>query len=445
MAGAEQAALGVLPAHERLDPAHAAGAQLGLRLVVEHELAGLEGGAELAHQREPLAAVVVAPGEVDLVAGAHALGLVHRDVGALQQPHGVRRVVGVERDADAGVDVHVDAADRERLLERRAQAQPRGAGGRLVAGLEDDRELVAAEARERVVAAQQGLQARADLAQHLVAGVVPERVVELLEAVEVDQQQRQLVAVVLGRRDRGVQRVDEVAPVAEPGEVVGERLRLRLAQALDDGQPGARHAGEHGGGGEPDGDRVDLGELAGGEQAQRDRGEREDRGEHDRAELLARPRRRLGQPRGGGHRDRRDRREPRARGQRRQAGEREQQRAPGPPAAEPEAGRHAGGADHRRGVGAERHGERRGGGAAHGRVEPRQPVDPSELRQHEQRDGDGGEPAARDQRPLDVRQLAGAGHRERDREGGAPGARAAAAHGGTCTRERPRQQEGARD
>ena len=66
----------------------------------------------------------------------------------------------------------------------------RGAG--LVAGVEHDRELVAAEPRERVARPQRLLQARADLAQHLVAGVMPERVVELLEAVEVDQQQRDL-------------------------------------------------------------------------------------------------------------------------------------------------------------------------------------------------------------------------------------------------------------
>ena len=59
------------------------------------------------------------------------------------------------------------------------------------------------------------LEARADLAQHLVAGVVAERVVELLEAVEVDQQQRELVALLVRRLDRGVQRVDEVAAVGE--------------------------------------------------------------------------------------------------------------------------------------------------------------------------------------------------------------------------------------
>ena len=84
-------------------------------------------------------------------------------------------------------------------------------------GLQHDRELVAAQPGERVLVAQQLAQPRADLPQHLVARVVAERVVELLEAVEVDEQQRELPAVL----DRGSQAVHEVAAVAQPGEVVG--------------------------------------------------------------------------------------------------------------------------------------------------------------------------------------------------------------------------------
>jgi len=50
-------------------------------------------------------------------------------------------------------------------------------------------ELVPAEARQRVTAAQHPAQPLGDVAQQRVAVVVPERVVDLLEAVEVDQQQ----------------------------------------------------------------------------------------------------------------------------------------------------------------------------------------------------------------------------------------------------------------
>ena len=98
------------------------------------------------------------------MAGARALGLVHRDVGALEQPERVVAVLGEERDADAGVDVHADPADPERALQRGAQPQAGGARRRLVAGVQHDRELVAAEPRERVAGPQRVLQPRTDLA-----------------------------------------------------------------------------------------------------------------------------------------------------------------------------------------------------------------------------------------------------------------------------------------
>ena len=223
---------------------------------------------------------------------------------------------GEERDADAGVDVDADAADREGVLERRAQPQPGGARRRLVAGLEDDRELVAAEPCERVVVAQQLLQARADLAQHLVAGVVAERVVELLEAVEVDQQQRQL-GVVLGPRDRGVQRVDEVAAVPEAGEAVGARLRAAVAQALDHRRPARafptrtvadRQAHAH---------RVEVVELPDREQPECDEHKPKDRAQHRPAKRrprfaasLAPPHRRYQQRDGRDHHTRAKQRQP---------------------------------------------------------------------------------------------------------------------------------------
>src|SRR3954467_5906819 len=202
--GAEHAADRMVPAYERLDAVDGSRPQVGLRLIVQDELPRLQRRPQLADEWEPLTAVVVATGEVDLVARAHALGLVHRDVRALEQPHRVVRVGGEQRDADARIDVDLDAADGEGLLERRAEAQPRGAGRRLVAGLEDHGELVAAEPRERVLAPEQILEARADLTQHLVTRVMAERVVELLEAVEVDEQQRELCAPRPRVRDGGV-------------------------------------------------------------------------------------------------------------------------------------------------------------------------------------------------------------------------------------------------
>ena len=71
--------------------------------------------------------------------------------------------------------------------------------GRLAAALLDDRELVAAEAGDQLVAAHHRAQPVGDLDQQLVAGRMAVNVVDRLEAVEVDAQHRDRLAR-LGRR-----------------------------------------------------------------------------------------------------------------------------------------------------------------------------------------------------------------------------------------------------
>ena len=66
-------------------------------------------------------------------------------------------------------------------------------------------------------------QRRPDAAQQLVAGLVAVAVVELLEVVEVEHEQRELAAVAVDLGDLVVQVVDEGAVVVEAGEAVGER------------------------------------------------------------------------------------------------------------------------------------------------------------------------------------------------------------------------------
>ena len=65
--------------------------------------------------------------------------------------------------------------------------RPRLAGAR-----EHERELLAAEPRRHVTLAARGPQHVGEAPQHVVARVVAERVVDALEVVEVEHQQRQL-------------------------------------------------------------------------------------------------------------------------------------------------------------------------------------------------------------------------------------------------------------
>ena len=149
-------------------------------------------------------------------------------------------------------------------------------------------------------------------------------------------------------------------------------------------------------------------------------------------------------PGGGDHGERGGQGEPRPRGQRGEAGDGEQHRPARPPAAQREAAGHAGGADRLDRARPDRHGDAGGGGGAHRRVEPRQPVDGAEAGEHEQRHGHGGDRAGGDRHPLRLTgQLAGAGRREREGEHD-PGAARAATQGGGTAGDRSREEEGAR-
>jgi hypothetical protein len=86
--------------------------------------------------------------------------------------------------------------------------------------------FVAAEPRDEVLRAQHRAQPVGDGAQQLVAAGMTERVVDLLELIEVDEQQcRQLLGIV-GNRQKALDLVAEIDPVGERREfVVARQMR----------------------------------------------------------------------------------------------------------------------------------------------------------------------------------------------------------------------------
>ena len=131
-------------------------------------------------------------------------------------------VAGEQCDPNAHTGVDGDVLQGERLSQRRAQLA-RDSGGLLMArAIEQDRELVAAQAHQQVAGPQVLAQAGADLYQQHVACLVAEAVVDLLEPVQVQQQQR--LAPRLGvRHPRACLGVQGPA-VRQAGQVVGGRL-----------------------------------------------------------------------------------------------------------------------------------------------------------------------------------------------------------------------------
>ena len=130
-------------------------------------------------------------GGVEDAVGVAAFGLdeIQRDVRAAQEVRQRLAAGGEQCHADAGADAEVVAVHLVELGEfGHHEAGERGAVPALLAAEADDGEFVAAQAHHAVILAQAGAQAVRHLAQQRVAHRVAARVVDLLEAVQVDQQ-----------------------------------------------------------------------------------------------------------------------------------------------------------------------------------------------------------------------------------------------------------------
>ena len=222
----------MLPAHQRLDRVHPVGGQVELRLVVQHELAVDDRAPQVEREPQALDGVPVVPRGVDGAALARLLGQVHRDVGAAQERRGVVAVLGRDGDADADVGGELVALDGDRLVQRLQQVAGGGDRLGLPGARQQHRELVAAEPRQGVLRPQRrGEPARRALQQQ-VAEVVAEGVVDVLEAVEVEQQQPD-GALAAGEPppSSALQPVVEQRAVGQAGEGVVARLVLQGVDA----------------------------------------------------------------------------------------------------------------------------------------------------------------------------------------------------------------------
>ena len=157
-----------------------------------------------------------------------------------------RGLLVVEAD-DADRGRHRDALALERqapLADRLEHALGDALRGVAVGVAQQDGELVAAEAGDHVGLADAVVQRAADGADDLVAGLVAARVVDVLEAVEVEQEDRALAAVARGVGDVLGELLVEAAAVEELRQrvVVGQVLQLVLeALALRDVADDAGH------------------------------------------------------------------------------------------------------------------------------------------------------------------------------------------------------------
>ncbi len=86
--------------------------------------------------------------------------------------------------------------------------------------LENDDEFVATEPRHDIARPQRAAQPARDFHQQHIAGVMPQRIVDDLEAVEIDEQHGELPLVAPRRLDRVAQQPVEHFPIGQLGQAV---------------------------------------------------------------------------------------------------------------------------------------------------------------------------------------------------------------------------------
>ena len=262
---------GQAPSHQRLGADDAPVAKVDLRLVHDHELVALDRAAELRLQHQPLDRGSAHLRREEAVAvAAVLLRVVHGGVRVADQVHDVVRIPRAERDADAAGDVQlvlVQVEGAAELVEQLARERPdHGAvvrRGREI--LDKEGKFVAREASEHGVAGQFLVHALGEDLERPVARRVPEGVVDLLEMVEVEVDERELAARAARAGDRLLQRMLELQPVRDLGErvVAGEvadsplgALALGDVARDEDAALETRILGGHHGAGERHRDRL---------------------------------------------------------------------------------------------------------------------------------------------------------------------------------------------
>ena len=218
----DQAAVRKHAPDERLCGVGCARRELEDRLVEDEELVPLECGLDVANDTR-----VDATTKQHRLVARIALRRIHLAVRTCEELFGSRAVVREHRPSDASVDLDRRAVDTERPAQRVPQPSDERAGAVVASGDDrEDDELVAADASNRVRLADDRLEAAREGLQHDVAGSVTPDVVDVLEAVEIDDDERERLARTARSAECLLDAVVEEGAVGKIGEWVAKRFGM---------------------------------------------------------------------------------------------------------------------------------------------------------------------------------------------------------------------------
>ncbi len=229
----------MLPADERFHADNAIAAELDLRLIMQPEFVAAQRPAQFVSQLDLLAHLdVELLGMEAILVAPLLLGAVERDIGLRQQ---ILRGLGfgvVDGDADAGGHVQGIAVNLiglgQGIADFLGQRPGIGALGQFAL---QDRKLVTAQATNQIGIANALLDALAHFDQETVADRMTQRIIDVLEAVEIDIVQGKARRAAAGSNERLPEPVDKGRAVGQAGQRIGagEQRNLLLGDfALGD-------------------------------------------------------------------------------------------------------------------------------------------------------------------------------------------------------------------
>ena len=218
----------MIPAGKRLESGNRAILQPDDRLVQHLDFLALDGAAQFRFhgQTVGLARAHGRLEDFDPVA-ADALGVVHRKLGILEDLIGALCLIFGKRHSNRGSQEDFAVVEGDRC----AQGTANGFGKAddacgLALGQENHRELIARKTRQRILGFEQACKPAGDREQDRIADSHADGVVDLLESVEIDHNDRRPdIRVSPGKAEGCFQPVNEQFAVGQAGEVVMNRVK----------------------------------------------------------------------------------------------------------------------------------------------------------------------------------------------------------------------------
>src|SRR6516225_6591632 len=222
------------PARQRFDADQPPGAAIDNRLIDDVQLAVFDRLAKCAFEQFAVRQVGVHRRVVDAGAiAAFVLGAIERHVGVTQDIAGVLGAAVDHGNADRSADIDAVAADDERRADRRENTFCHGLQRITVRGAgHDDGEFVAAEAGNEIVASYDLTQASRDIENELITDMVAERIVDVLEMIEIDVEYGRSRAAIAHFGNGAFRPLRKVNPVRQSTDRIVQRKVAQLPLAV---------------------------------------------------------------------------------------------------------------------------------------------------------------------------------------------------------------------